>query len=203
MAGIQELYGQIGRSFQGGQKNRMTRCLEILEKRLGEVPQTVSLGDALLRLREHISLAILNSQAYWDRRVHHHFDQTGCVRALIKPRRQANDLIIFTVPRCKRSDIRCKINKFFISEQQTFITVKNAIDSLGDKASDQCKQASIELAKAVSDPERLCEDKNCARLGDILIAADSGSVSTLAANNDKDWIPIANALGKQLINPCR
>ena len=163
----------------------------------------MSLGDALLRLREHLSLAILNSQTYWDRHVHHHFDQTGCVRASIKPRRQANDLIIFTVPRCKRSDIRCKINKFFISEQQTFITVKNAIDSLGDKASDQCKQASIELAKAVSDPERLCEDKNCARLGDILIAADSGSVSTLAANNDKDWIPIANALGKQLINPCR
>jgi hypothetical protein len=203
VAGIHELYGEIGRSFQGGQKNRMTRCLEILEKRLGEVPQTVSLGDALLRLREHISLAILNSQAYWDRRVHHHFERTGCVRASIKPRREASGLIIFAVPHCKRSDIRCKINEFFISERQTFITVKSAIDRLGDKASDQCKQASVELAKAVSDPERLCEDKNCAQLGDVLIAVDSGKVTTLAANNDKDWIPIANALDKQLINPCR
>lgn len=200
---IESLYVEIGRSFQGGQKNRLTRCLEILEKWLGAVPKTVTLGDALLRLREHLSIAILNSQTYWDRRVHHHFDQTGCVRAWIKPKREANDLIVFHLAPCKRSNIKCGIHKFFGSRRQTFIAIKNTIDGLGDKASVQCKQASNEIAQADSDPERLCEDKNCARLGDVLIAADSGEVPTVAANNDGDWIPIAKALGKELINPCR
>ena len=36
VAGIQELYGEVGRSFHGGQKNRMTRCLEILENGLAK-----------------------------------------------------------------------------------------------------------------------------------------------------------------------
>lgn len=200
---IQALYAEIGRSFQGGPKSRMTRCLQILEERLGQVPKNVSLGNALLRLREHLSHAILNSQTYWDRLAGHHFDGTGCVRAWVTPERAANGQINFILTKCKRDAIRCQVHNFFNSKKPDFLAIKGTLDALGDQASAQSKDAAVEIGRAASDPERLCEDQNCALLGDALIAADSGEINVLAANNDADWIPISDALGKQLINPCR
>ncbi|HSV98978.1 MAG TPA: hypothetical protein VLI39_02325 [Sedimentisphaerales bacterium] len=54
-----------------------------------------------------------------------------------------------------------------------------------------------------NDPQRVCQDNVCVKLGDILVALDGISIESFAANNDKEWIPLARALGKHLLNPLR
>lgn len=200
---IADLYARIGSSFSGGQQNRLTRCLEIVQKHLGQVPTNVSLDEALLRLREHLSHATLNAQKYWDSLVHHHFDETRCVRAWVRPQRGDDDRIDYRLTQCRRDKIRCNIHKLFNAEYPKFAALVAQTTQRGNGASQQSQQAAEEIQQATTDPERLCDDRVCARIGDALIAVDSGNVGTLAANNDADWEPIASSLKRKLLNPCK
>jgi hypothetical protein len=199
----EELVGMIKKSFHGGPQSRLTRCLEIVERYLGDIPNTMPYGAVMMRLREHFSHAVLNAKTYFDRTIHHKFDGTGCFRATIHPSRSPDDFIDFTLPTCKRNNIRCRIHHFFREEQEKFTSIADAVERLGALASEQATKSAAEIRRAVEDPERLCEDKTCAKIGDALIGVDSEAVPVLAANNDVDWAPIATVLGKQLINPTR
>ena len=57
------------------------------------------------------------------------------------------------------------------------------------------------VEKATGDPEMLCDDHTCRRLGDVLIAIDGKDMQTFIANNDSEWKLLAEVMEKLLLNP--
>jgi hypothetical protein len=199
---IEDIYAQIGRSFHGGQYARLTRCLEIMQSLLSVSPGTISRDAELARLRSHIAHAITNMHAYWNRKIVHQFDGTLCFIATIRPVMAPNGMIEFALGRCKTKNIRCCVHDFFDQHRNLFEKVRTKVNSLKD-ASNQLKAAAETLLQTANNSKHLCDSNNCRRIGDALIAIDSESVPVMAANNDRDWVPIAEALEKKLINPTR
>ena len=81
--------------------------------------------------------------------------------------------------------------------------IKAEIDRLGSNASDELKGARAVLDIFEDDAEKMCQDDICVKLGDILVAIDGINIESFAANNDKEWVPLARALQKHLLNPLR
>jgi len=199
---IEDVNAQIGKSFQGGQKARMTRCLEIMQAHMSVFPGSISLDAALARLRGHLAHAIVNMQAWWDRKVSHQFNGTSCFIAQVRPTMAQNGMVDFVLGRCKPKHIRCRVHEFFDKESERFRQIVAKVQSLED-ASEQSRTSAETLRQAAGNSKHLCDSNNCRRIGDALIAVDCESVPVLAANNDRDWVPLAEVLEKKLINPTR
>jgi hypothetical protein len=157
----------------------------------------------MLRLREFLVYGMTQAHVAWGRSVHHEFNGTGCVRAQERPARAANENIIFSLPRCRPGKINCKIHEFYAANADHFKKIVDKVATIGDSASTQLKRAADGVTAAAANPKQLCDDRRCAEIGDLLIAVDGIDLPRYGANNDADWRPISEALGKILINPVR
>ncbi|MCY2953828.1 MAG: hypothetical protein NTU53_17915 [Planctomycetota bacterium] len=202
---LEDVYDAMLKSFghQQASKNRLTRCLEIATAFLQTRPDSLTPDLEVLRLREHLVYALTQSHTAWRRSVHHEFDGTGCIRADEQPKRASNERIIFTLPQCRRNRINCKIHSFFEANRKCFEQIAQKAEAMGDAASGQLRRAAEVIRSALNDAAGLCDDRRCAELGDALIAIDGMEVGCFGANNDREWVPIAEALERELVNPVR
>ena len=166
-----------------------------------EDPNT-TLAVAVVKLRAHLATSISGSWQRWNRSVTHHFDGTGCVRAKeALVRSQANGRFDVCVPDCKPGKVECQIEQFFAQHMCMFRRIAEAIEKLGQSASAELKAARGFIRQAEKKPDVLHDSRICRKIGDILIAVDGERMGTFIANNDNEWVPIARALGKALVNP--
>jgi hypothetical protein len=194
----------ILRSFgaQQAPKSRLTRTLEIINAYLKtgeneELPADVQ----VVRLRAHLARCATTVQTAWGRAVHYEFNGTSCIRAQEVPRLAPNGKMIFTLNDCRRGKIHCHVHRFFEAHQARFEQLAAKADALGRDASAQFTKAAEQIRRAAGDPEHLCDNTKCARIGDSIIALDGMQLPVFGANNDAEWKPIAEVLGKQLFNP--
>ena len=125
------------------------------------------------------------------------------MRAFEEPRLLGGQKIDVAIPQCRHGRAVCGMSDFFEDNRPLFMAIREAIDEQGDNASDELKTASRLIENAEKNPESLCDDRVCRKLGDVLIAVDGAALDTFAANNDKEWALLAKVLGKDLINPVR
>jgi len=184
-------------------QRRLNTCFQAIESFLSKMNEDLSPTAQLVRLRSHMQNAILGAYAWWDSSITYEYNGTGCVRAAEQPRQLSVGKIDVSIPRCRRNNIKCTIHQFFEKNRTHFIEIKFAIASLGDNASKELREAKKIIEDAENDPEYLCDDHNCTKLGDTLIAIDGLAMDCFAANNDKEWSLLSEVLGKPLINPVR
>lgn len=202
---LEELLGYVNDKLNAHPANRcrVSRCLQGIESFLSKVPGEIPYAASIIRLRSHIRNAILGAYAWWESSITHEYNGTGCVRADEQPTELPGGKIDVSVPRCSRNNVKCTIHQFFERNKQHFITIGLAIKELGNNASEELQQAGKIIEDAQKNPEGLCDDGICRRLGDVLIAVDGLNMDCFAANNDKEWVVLAEVLGKELINPVR
>lgn len=185
------------------QRRRLNTCFQAIESFLSKINEALSPTAQVIRLRSHIRNAIIGAYTWWDSSVTHEYNGTGCARAAEQPTQLSGGKIDVSVPRCSRNNIKCTIHQFFEQNKRHFIVVRLAIKELGNNASEELQQAKEIIEDAEKNPDSLCDDGVCRRLGDVLIAVDGLNMDCFAANNDKEWVILAEVLGKELINPVR
>lgn len=96
-------------------------------------------------------------------------------------------------PRCRKNRKQCKIDRFFLENRDTFLSlakhIQAYVDSLSDDEKTNAKQLRgfLEVIKiAEKDPTDLLVYKNCKRLADVLIAMDSESFKSFFTQNYKE-----------------
>jgi hypothetical protein len=202
---LEELLGYVNDKLNAhpANRSRVSRCLQGIESFLSKVPAEISYAASMIRLRSHIHNAILGAYAWWESSITHEYNGTTCLRASEQPRELSGGKIDVSVPRCSRDDIKCTIQRFFEQNKQHFIAIGLAIKELGNNTSEELQEAKKIIEDVEKNPGSLCDDSVCRRLGDVLIAVDGLNMDCFAANNDKEWMLLADVLGKELINPVR
>jgi len=202
---LEELLGYVNDKLNAhpANRNRVSRCLQAIESFLSRIPGNISYQASIIRLRSHIRNAVLGAYTWWDLSITHEYNGTGCIRAFEKPKELSGGKIDVSVPRCRRNKIECTIQHFFERYKKQFVAIKVAIEELGENTSDELKKAKKIIEEAENNSDYLCDDCNCTKLGDVLIAIDGLDMDYFAANNDKEWLLLSKVLGKPLINPVR
>lgn len=202
---VDELIGYVNDRLgsHAGHRRRLNTCFQAIESFLSKINESLSPTAQLIRLRSHIEIAIIGAYVWWDLSVTHEYTGTGCVRASERPEQLAGGKIDVSIPHCKVNDIKCIIHQFFEKNKNRFIAIKVAIETLGDNASKELREAKKIIEDAEKNAKCLCDDRVCLKLGDTLIAVDGLDMDCFAANNDKEWILLSRALGKSLVNPVR
>jgi len=108
-----------------------------------------------------------------------------------------------SIPKCHRNVVRCRILSFLQDNDDHLQAIKAEINRLGSNASEELRKAKAVFFAVADTPEKVCQDDSCVRLGDILVAIDGVDIESFGANNDKEWVPLARALRKHLVNPLR
>jgi hypothetical protein len=184
-------------------RRRLITCLQAIESFLSRINESLSPTAKLIRFRSHIRHAIIGAYTWWASSITHEYDGTGCVRAAEQPRQLAGEKIDVSIPQCRRNKIKCTIHQFFERNKEHFTAIKVEIEARGDNVSKELQEAKKIIEDAEKDPEYLCDDRNCLKLGDALIAMDGLDIDYFAANNDKEWALLSKVLGKNLINPVK
>jgi hypothetical protein len=202
---VEELYGYIDDKLNANLKtrNRLSRCLQAMESFLSKIEWDISPRTYFVRLQSHIRNTILGAYTWWNQSITHEYGGTGCVRAFEEPRELLGGKIDCSIPQCRPNNINCAIHEFFKKNEELFTSIAIAIESLSDNASKELKEAKKIIEDAKKNPNYLCDDRVCRKLGDVLIAIDGVDMDCFAANNDKEWGLLSKVLGKELINPVR
>ena len=184
-------------------RRRIARCLQAIVAYLSQVPPDFPHGVVLLRLRRHIFNAVLGAYDWWDSSVTHEYNGTSCVRAAERPKKLSGRSLDVSVPKCAPGRVNCRVHEFFRRHKDKFTAIASAIENLGDGTTKEQKEAAQMIRRTVANPLSLCDDRNCRKLGDVLIAVDGLEMDCFAANNDKEWQLLSDVLGKLLLNPLR
>ncbi len=197
---VPELYDQVQSATNHPMaQRRRSRCLDAIFAFLSTLDsQKTTLEVALTRLRAHLGEAILGAYVKWDRTVTHQYDGTGCARSSERPSRASNGAIDVTVRECKQNKIQCSVHSFFDRNRDSFQKIS---DSVSPDSSKELQDTKRIIASAMQNSTVLCDSGKCSGMSEALIAVDGLQSSHFAANNDKEWVTISNALGKPLINP--
>jgi len=200
-----ELIGYINDNLGAHLKHlrRLNTCLQAVESFLSKINEQLSPTAQIIRLQSHIRNAILGAYPWWDLSITHEYNGTSCARAAEQPRELSGGKIDVSIPQCRQNNIKCTIHRFFENNKERFQAIKVKIEKCGNSASNELQQAKKIIEAAESSPEYLCDDRNCTKLGDVLIAVDGLDMDYFAANNDKEWLLLSKVLGKPLINPVR
>lgn len=185
-----------------GNRRKVETCQQQLIAFLRDQPSTLSERAKLVRLRAHCKNAVLSLYEAVQETITGEFYGTKCVRAAEAPRECADGSLDVTIRRCKPEKIQCTVHTFFEEHREAFRAVARFVDQ-NSMSSEELRQMRDHIRKAERDPVHLCDDKHCCRLADMLIACDGKNMDTFAANNDREWIPIAEIMGKPLLNPVR
>jgi hypothetical protein len=149
-----------------------------------------------------ILLSIENGVAnYWDTfdtSVDYVADGTGCVRSRDAPRLN-RDRVEVTHKQCRPDLINCRIHRFFEENRQAFQGVAVAIASLPEeRLTNELRTFQRLITEASADPTVLCDDRNCRRFGDAIIAADAGGFPVIVSSNQREFEVLCAALQKRL-----
>ncbi len=184
------------------QRRRLNRCWQALNSFQKRLPGSEPYNQSVFRIRMHIEEALLTAYDWWDASVTHEYTGTSCVRAEERPMKGKNGRIDCAIPDCSPNKIACRIHEFFVQDQSKF----DAVEELA--TSGKCGPCSSELSSSFEcmenarrDPKTLCDNRVCAKMGDLIIAVDGSDMECFAANNDNEWSVISRALGKKLENP--
>jgi len=184
-------------------QRRLNTCLQGIELFLSTINERLSPSAQLIRLQSHTRNALLSAYLWWDSSITHEYNGTSCARAAERPRELSGGKIDVSIPQCRQNNIKCTIHQFFENNKEQFNAIKVKIEEYGNGASNELQQAKKIIEAAESNPEYLCDNRNCSKLGDVLIAIDGLDMDYFAANNDKEWLLLSEVLGKPLINPVR
>lgn len=180
---------------------RVSRILEIFNRAWDEVAQSTPKSHIASRLRDRLRIGILTNWKKFAGNVDTIFNGTACLRATEPPKlNNETGAIDCSVPSCRRKKIRCKVHEFHSANAGHFGRIRD-ITNADETASAELRESSRTSSNAAVDPETLCDDRTCKKMGDAIIAVDGASLPVFAANNDKEWSLIAKALGKDLVNP--
>jgi hypothetical protein len=102
--------------------------------------------------------------------------------------------------KCKKADIRCKIVKFFVQNNETFRKIYERLSKMGYLDDEQGKVKNI-LEKALKYPENMADRQNCWNCGDAIIAGESPEDAVLFTTNIKHFEPMCSEIGKKCIKP--
>ena len=140
--------------------------------------------------------------AYWDwfdESIDHLFDGTGCVRSTEPPRLIRGHLEVI-LNACRPNHIRCRIHKFFVENRGLFERMVVEIESLPDEErSKELKSVQRITREASANPNVLCDDRVCRKVGDALIGVDGRGFPAIVSSNRKEFGVICKALGNNLI----
>jgi hypothetical protein len=202
---IGELSGVLADRLGGHPLHRrqLSTCLQAIEAFLRPTSGKISEAAQLTRMRAHLRGAVLNAYSWWEASVTHEYNGTNCIRASERPRIAGGGKLDVSIPRCRRGTIRCRILGFLRDNREHLRAIKAEIDGLGSSASEELREAKAALDAFEKDPESVCQDNVCTKLGDVLVAMDGVTIESFAANNDKEWTLLARALRKHLLNPLR
>jgi len=202
---LDELIGYINHNLGAHpmHQRRLNTCLQAIESFLSKINESLSPAAQLTRLQSHIRNAILSAYLWWDSSITHEYNGTGCARAAEQPIELSVGKIDVSIPRCRRDNIKCSIHQFFEKNKEHFNAIKLKIEARVNIASKELQETQKIIEAAESNPEYLCDDRNCSKLGDVLIAVDGLGMDYFAANNDKEWLLLSEVLRKPLINPVR
>jgi len=184
-------------------RRQLSTCLQAIEAFLPPTNGKISEAAQLTRMRAHLRGAVLNAYSWWEASVTHEYNGTGCIRASERPRMSGGGKLDVSIPKCHRNVVRCRILSFLQDNDDHLQAIKAEINRLGSNASEELRKAKAVLDAFEDDPEKVCQDDSCVRLGDILVAIDGVDIESFGANNDKEWVPLARALRKHLVNPLR
>ena len=182
------------------QKRRLQVCLDLMICFLNLKHPSLSPRVQLARLRAHCKHVVLGGAIALDEMVTGYFDGTGCSRAKELPTENPDGSLDVTIRNCNPSRIHCNVHSFFQRYRTLFIEIADQIQNT-PTASDELVQIACHIRKAQEQSLHLCDNRHCAKLADALIAVDGKDMDEFAANNDREWVLLARALRKTLINP--
>ncbi|MEE9294604.1 MAG: hypothetical protein V3W34_06560 [Phycisphaerae bacterium] len=198
---VNDVFTKINRSLSSQwQLRHVKTCVDAIGRFLEIDDRAISSRAQLTRLKGYCKHAILASAETLERMVTHEFDGTQCARARERPVEQPDGSIDVAIRQCRPESIQCTVHNFFELHKQDFKAIARHAEEM-DKASDELKKLAQHTRLALKDPVHLCDDRNCRRLADALIAVDGKDMEVYAANNDREWGPIATVMKKPLLNP--
>ncbi len=151
--------------------------------------------DAILLYIETTALTFWD---WYDESVDYLTDGTGCVRSKEGPRFVRGYLDV-THKACRRTDIRCRIHRFFAENKSSFDRIAAEIDALPIREKTRELTVIRELiGQAVTDPTVLCDDRLCRKFGDAIIGVDGKGFPAIATSNLREFATICKALEKKL-----
>ena len=205
VARMDELLGYVNDRLGSNPKllRKLTTTIQAIEVYLSKIVGSLTPEVQLIRFRSHVRKGITGAYAWWDSSTTYQYHGTECKRAIEEPRQLPNSKIDVSIPQCKREKTCCGIRRFFEENRLEFIKLKRAIEKLGETKSSEIQEWKDVIKNAEKDPQSLQDSKICAKLSDAIIAVDGLDINCFAANNDKDWMFLAEVFGKELLNPVR
>jgi hypothetical protein len=132
-----ELIGRVNERLSSHplHQRQLSTCLEVIEAFLERSPGKLTDAARLVRMRAHLRNAVLVAYDWWESNVTHEYNGTDCARASERPRLAAGDRIDVSIPKCRRTNINCRLLGFLQENAQHLLAVKNQIDRPGSNAS--------------------------------------------------------------------
>jgi hypothetical protein len=138
---------------------------------------------ARLSLRRLMKLGVAFVEQVCDRPL---ANGTDCYWARLGVHKRKDGRLEWRTPICKRTHKRCRLDEFFVENQEVFQKIKDAIDTLVDdeKKTPQLRGFSEVIGHALTDPASLLDYRTgCKRLADAIIAVDSLAHRNLFSQN--------------------
>jgi hypothetical protein len=203
---IPQLMDRITRKLGSRPENhrKLTSSIEAISSLSERLGGTLSGNAAMERFRYFIVDAVLSLNVWWDRSIHYEFDGTKCVRARERPSFDTKtETIKAAIARCVPAKIQCTIHTFRRENDSHFQKIVDAVRECKHETEKSAElQRSAQLLKESSDdPECLCDDRVCGRIGDSIITVDGIRMSHYASTNSREWAPLAKIFDKQFVNP--
>lgn len=188
----------ISRNLPLHHSRKLTRVLDHIARFKAMVEASDDVAGEVERMLGYIENAV---ECEWERLDLYDFvaDGTGCVRAREAPRTTPGGALDVTVPRCRRDRIHCTIHRHFEKHREAFGRLRERLRNLGDEGMTPQLRAFLPvLDKADQEPEYLCDDKVCRKIGDALIASDcleGTPPPSLVSSNRSEYEVVCAALG--------
>lgn len=159
-----------------------------------------TLGKVILeKAREYFKQIILAAWESFDFGINTILNEINCYHGLRGPV-QKGGKFDNRMSKCKKADIRCKIQEFFIRNMETFRKIYDKFSQMDCLDSEQQKMKNI-LEKALKYPQNMADRQNCWNCGDAIIAVESPTDAVLLTTNIKHFEPICSEIGKECIAP--
>lgn len=198
-------YGEIGKTLlhinrkltaDVRTQRKLRRTLDHVARFVGSAEQSPDGIDVDVVLA-HIENAI---QSEWTRFELLDFivDGTSCVRAREAPVVKTDGSIDVAVSRCRRDRIHCQVHRHYEKNREAFGRLRANLREIQEPGTVQLKRFLEVLDRAEDDPESLCDDSVCRKIGDPLIASDclSGEPKpSLVSSNRAEYDLVCDALG--------
>ena len=182
------------------QRRRLQTCMDALIRFFDLTSCDISRPAQLARLRAHCKRCVLDATRILDDMVTGYFKHSRCSRAEELARELPDGSLDIIIRKCRPSSPQCDIVRFFKDNMALFTAIADYVDSHAG-CSEELKTMRDHIRQAIKTPTHLCDDKNCTKVADAIIAIDGKDMEVFAANNNREWDHICKVFGKTLLNP--